>query len=619
VEAAIAQALGVQETNQQSLRTNLRDKHILLLLDNFEHLLPAATLVTDLLAIAPDLKVLATSREALHLYGEHELPVTPLQLPNLDDHLPPLTTLRKFGAIRLFVERAQAVQPDFELTPAESEAVARICAALDGLPLAIEMAAARVKWQPPPTLLAQLSQRLALRVSSTNSLPPRQQTLHRAIEWSYNLLNEAERQLFNRLGVFAGGCTAEAAEFVCTDATSANSGPTSPPDTSLLESLCDKSLLNHHLTNQGESRFWMLETIREYARGQLAASSSLAAARQRHADYFLMLAEAAQPHVKGTERQLLEIARLEREYDNIRTALAWLFHEPADESNIMKGLTLALSLTHFWTIRGAYSEGMHWIEAGLAIAPQPTLLRARLLNTLGHLVMHKGDVLRATALLEGALAIHQTLGHAAGQAASLQLLGILAGRQSDYNRTCDFFTRALEIERTVEPPTDNLPVLLNNLAIVAKRQGDYPRAESLLEESLAYKRQLGNQYGIATSLSELGSVALQQGHWPQAAARFQESLRLCAQLGNKPGVAWALLSLGFLAIAQGDAQRGARLLGCAASQREAIGQSLAADTERELNKYEPKARTQLGDTAFQALWAEGRGMTLDQAITYALA
>jgi predicted ATPase/transcriptional regulator with XRE-family HTH domain len=619
VEAAIAQALGVQESNQQSLRTHLRDKQLLLLLDNFEHLLPAATLVTELLAIAPGLKVLATSREALHLYGEHELPVTPLDLPDLNGHPPSPNAMRKFSAIRLFVERAQAVQPGFELTPAESEAVACICAALDGLPLAIEMAAARVKWQPPPTLLAQLSQRLALQVSSTRSLPPRQQTLHSAIEWSYNLLNAGERQLFNRLGVFAGGCTAEAAEFVCGSPASAGSAARSSPIISLLESLCDKSLLNHHLTDQGESRFWMLETIREYAREQLTAGGELAEACQRHADYFLELAEAAQPHVKGTERQLLEIARLEREYDNLRTALAWLFHEPADESNTTKGLMLALALSLFWAIRGAYSEGIHWIEAGLAIAPKPILLRARLLNTLGHLAMYKGDDQNATAILEQALALNQALGNDAGQAVSLQFLGILAGRQSDYNRASDLFTRALDIERTLEPPTTNLPVLLNNLAIVAKRQGDFPRAESLLEESLAHKRQLGNQYGIATSLSELGSVAFQQGHWPQAAARFQESLHLCAQLGNKPGVAWALLSLGFLAIAQGDAQRGARLLSCAAAQREAIGQSLGPDAQRELNEYERKARTQLGDTAFQALWADGRGMPLEQAINYALA
>ncbi|MCI0395956.1 MAG: tetratricopeptide repeat protein [Chloroflexi bacterium] len=623
VEVAIAQALGVRESGQQSLlaalESSLRGKDLLLLLDNFEHLLPAAALVADLLAAAPGLKVLVTSRETLRLYGERELPVAPLALPDLS-HLPPFNALLKFAAIQLFVERARAVKPDFKLTPDESEAVARICASLDGLPLAIEMAAARVKWQPPQTLLAQLNQRLALLAGSARGLAPRQQTLRSAIEWSYNLLTEVERQSFKGLGVFAGGCTAEAAEFVCGIVEAEGPMDIFPPlpYSLLLESLCDKSLLRHDLTAEGESRFSMLETIRECALEQLAAGGELAATRQRHAEYFLKLAQAARPHVSGSERQLPEMARLEREYDNLRAALAWLLHEPAHAANTAQGLALAYALAHFWTIRGDYSEGMRWIEAGLSVAPQPTLLRARLLNALGNFAMRKGDVLRATALQEQALALHRVLGHEAGQATSLQFLGILAGTQSDYDRAGDFFSRALEIERAFDPPTGNLPILLNNLAIVAKGQEDFPRAEALLEESLIYKRQSGNQHGIATSLHELGSVALEQDRWSQAMVWFRESLALCAQIGNRPGVASALVSLGFVAIALGEAERGARLLGCARAQWEAIGESLAPDVQRELDEYMPQARAQLGDATFHVAWAEGQAMTLEQAIAYAL-
>ncbi|MDQ5852217.1 MAG: adenylate/guanylate cyclase domain-containing protein, partial [Chloroflexota bacterium] len=360
VPATIATTLGVTEVGGQplveTLQRFLREKHLLLLLDNFEQVLPAAPLVAALLAAAPRLKVLVTSRSILGLYGEHDFLVPPLMLPD-PQRLPPLERLSQYEAVRLFIERAQAARADFTVTNENAPAVAEICARLDGLPLAIELAAARIRLFPPQALLQRMSSRLQLLTGGGRNLPARHQTLRATIEWSYSLLDQGEQALFARLGVFAGGCTLEAVEAVC--------NPEGDLAVDMLEgvaSLVDKSLLRQVEGPEGEPRFVMLETIHEYARERLAARGDGEAVRQRHAAYCLHLAEEAAPAVSETH-EVTWLNRLEAEHDNLRAALAWSLGSTGD---VALGMRLAAALADFWDSRMHMTEGRRWAAAALA-------------------------------------------------------------------------------------------------------------------------------------------------------------------------------------------------------------------------------------------------------------
>src|SRR6266852_4875421 len=373
VLSTIAQALGVQEQGSrpllEGLQDHLREKQLLLLLDNFEQVVSAAPVVAELLVAAPRLRVLMTSRTSLHLSGEHEFAVPPLSLPDLRD-LPPLDRLTQYGAIRLFIERAQAVKSDFALTKENAAAIAAICHQVDGLPLAIELAAGRSKLFSPQALLPRLRNRLKLLVGGAQDLPLRQQTLRGTIAWSYDLLDQAEKILFRRLAVFVGGCTLEAAEAVC------------HPDRDLegdvldaVERLVDKSLLRQEAQADGEPRLLMLETIREYALERLAASGETEATRRRHADYYLALAEQAEPLLAG-EQQVPWLNRLEQEHENLRAALTWVFQEAGGADLHLKAalreqtLRLVGALWSFWYIHCHYREGKQWLQAALALMAQ---------------------------------------------------------------------------------------------------------------------------------------------------------------------------------------------------------------------------------------------------------
>jgi predicted ATPase/class 3 adenylate cyclase len=599
VVPTIAQALGVKEGAGRPLLAMLQDelraKRRLLVLDNFEQLLPAATRVGELLAARPGLQVLVTSRAALHLRGEHEVAVPPLRLPARRPP-PPAAALSQYAAVELFIERATAVRADFAVTNANAPAVAEICHRLDGLPLAIELAAARVKVLTPQAMLARLEHRLTLLTGGPRDLPARQQTLRATIAWSYDLLTEAERALFRRLAVFVGGWTLDAAAAVC------------DPDGNLgldvldgVASLVDKSLVTQAEGQDGEPCYTMLETIREYATERLEESGEADALRRRHAAFFLALAEETEPHFMGA-RRFEWLARLTADHDNLRAALAWSRpdREPragptADAGEVHRRLVGALSW--FWFFGGHWSEGQGWTEGALAQAPDTgpprTAVWARLLWAAAVAAWNLGDYPTARARAEASLAIGRELGAPRLIAWPLFSLGLLAlytgdaaaarGRFAEsaarFRDAGDATTAALPLvmqgDATVafdrvaarELYEESLAigraagdswmitVSLTSLGRMALEDGDYPTARALCEEGLAARREMGDKWSLAISLASLGDVARCEGAHERAATLFEQSLVLSRDVGTRPNIAWALCGLGFVACHQGDLPR----------------------------------------------------------------
>jgi len=559
VPLAIAQALGLRDAGAgealESAIAALREKELLLLLDNFEQILPAAPDIAALLAACPRLVVLVTSREALRLRGEHELPVPPLALPDRERRAP--DELARYAALDLFLQRARAVRPGFELTVENGAAIAEICRRLDGLPLAIELAAARVKLLPPRALLARLEHRLRVLVGGARDLPARQQTMRDAIAWSYELLSGAEQALFRLLAVFEGGCTLEAAEAVCSAAAPDGDGDALDVLQGLT-ALADKSMLRAGDDAAGEARVGMLETVREYGLEQLEAAGQAEAARRAHAAYYLSLAEEAEPELRGAA-QVEWLERLDAEWANLRAALEWLLRQ----GELTNGLRLAGALRRFWLVRGYPSEGRGWLERLLQRAEAegvavPAMARAKALNAAGVLAWSQGDYARAVTLCEAALALYRAGDDTEGMALSLNHLGFVAADQGESSHAAALLTESLRLYRRLDD-TWGIARTLGDLGVMAAQQGDFAEATRLLEESLPLRRGLGNKRGIAVALSNLGNVAVDQGDYRRATALFEESVLLARELGNKKGIALSLNSLGDVAAAQGAAERAAAL------------------------------------------------------------
>jgi predicted ATPase len=586
---AIAQTLGLPESGDrspsESLKAYLSDKQMLILLDNFEHVLEAAPQVAELLATCPRLKVLVTSRAVLHLRGEKEFPVRPLALPD-PKRLPPFETLSQYAAVALFIQRALDVKPEFAVTNANAPAVAEICARLDGLPLAIELAAAWIKLFPPQALLGRLESRLKLLTGGARDLPPRQQTLRGTIAWSYDLLAKEEKALFRRLSVFAGGFTLDAAESVCsaagevdrsTSGTGADdrsggapagagdnrsSRPTDhSPDPLEIEvldgiaSLADKSLLQQVTREPGdaEPRFGMLEVIREYGLECLATSGEAPAIRRRHASYFLTLVEEAEPELRGPQRGVW-LQRLEMEHDNLRAALAWaalVWSEEGGEA--AAALRLGRALWEFWWVQGYLAEGREGLARLLALtgAPEYVAERAKALHRAGVLACDQGDYAAARALHEESLAVSSKLGDRRGIATSLNNLAHVARLQGDYPAAQELYGESLAIGRNLGDRR-LIAFSLDGLGMMARYQGDYAAARGFYEESLALGRELGDRQSVAIVLNNLGWVAQDQGDYAAARAFYEESLLLKRGLGDRRGVAFSLNGLGLVALCQGD-------------------------------------------------------------------
>jgi predicted ATPase/class 3 adenylate cyclase len=647
----IAQTLSVRERPGESLADTLhhylRDKRDLLVLDNLEQLRDAGPMVTALLTRAASVKALVTSRAPLHLSSEHEYPVSPLAFPDVDV-AETLEQLAAYEAVQLFLERAQAVKPEFELTSENGQSVAEICARLDGLPLAIELAAARVRILSPEALLGRLSRRLTLLIGGALDAPARQRTLRDAIDWSYGLLDPAEQRLFAGLSVFLGGCTVEAAEAVCT--------PAAELDATVFDgiaSLVDMSLVRQGDGPGGEPRFSMLETIREYALERLERSGKEEVFRQRHADYFTAFAEQAEPEILGAD-QLAWIERLEPDRDNFRSALGWLIERRQGE----RALRLIGSLRRAWVARGYLSETRSWLEAafvhGAAVPPE---VEAKARYGLGRVALVQGDYDQAIPSLEESTRLFREVSETEGLVFSLADLGFLAtaqGRHEDAQRLAEE-SLAVATAAAKERP---VAAALHSLACTKLAAGEYAEARSLFEESLALRRSLGDKRNIANSLSYLGSLALLEEAYNRAAAFLDESLALGRELGNQLLVATTLANQSLVALAAGDTEQAATLgteslalshelgdkrttveclhvlAGVAAVQGEPLRAALLAGAAESLHaaiKAPPSpaeravsepfmsiARAAVDDDSFEAAWERGRLMSYEAAVAYAL-
>ena len=553
----IAQTLALKENADQPLtnllKAYLRDRHFLLLLDNFEQVISAAIQVANLLAACPRLKVIVTSREVLHVQGEHEFAVSPLAVP-APTYVYDLATLSQYEAVTLFISRAQAAKPDFQVTNANAPAVAEICIRLDGLPLAIELAAARIKLLSPQALLARLSQRLLVLTGGARDAPERQQTLRNTIEWSYNLLDPNEQRLFRRISYSFGGSTLEAAEAICTEP-----GDREEQVLNGVASLIDKSLLQQ--TEAGEwPRLLMLETVREYALERLAASNEeMEKTWQAHALYYLELAEQAALELRGPQ-QAVWLERLEIEHDNLRAAMRWVLERWEKWHHGEMALRLGGALEPFWQMRSYLNEGQDFLQRALAGSEgaNPSL-RAKALNAAGNLALDQYDLTRAEVLCEQSLLLYRELGNKQGIATSLYTLGLVAHLRSQYEVARSLYEESLVLFKEVGDRW-GIASALSHVADLAFAQGDYTRSYALIEESLAHFKELSDKWSIGYILLQVVGIASYQGEYARTHALAEESLAIHRELGDKEGIALALHQWGGVFLNQGDYARAGPLL-----------------------------------------------------------
>jgi predicted ATPase/DNA-binding CsgD family transcriptional regulator len=557
----IASAFGLSDTDEwplfERLSTTLREKHLLLVLDNFEQIVLAATHLANVLQVCPGLKMLVTSRAVLHVRGEYEFLVTPLALPNperLADH----ERVSQVASVALFLERTQAILPDFHVTTENAAAIAEICLRLDGLPLAIELAAARIKLLPPQALLTRLNHRLHVLTEGTRDLPLRQQTLRNTLAWSYELLTEQEQYLFGQLSVFVGGCTLEAAEAVC-DALGNASADQVGSVLECVASLIDKNLVQQQAQRDGEPRLMMLETIREYGLEVLETSGKIEDTRWAHATYYLRLAEEAESQLSGPQ-QISWFERLEREHDNLRATLSWFLEQGSNAQSSELALRLGGALAQFWEIRGYMSDGRHWLERVLSIGRGVrSAVRAKALIGAGRIASFQDDFGPAEALCREGLALYRELGDRQGSAAALSFLGYAAMMRSRYAEAGSLLEEALALFREVGDPVGSVSVLYL-LANVLMFQGDYARAHALLEESRVRSKEAGDVQNHAASLMLLGLILLFQGDLARAHVCLEECLAVSREVGYKRNLGLSILFLGMVAWLQGDVARARSLL-----------------------------------------------------------
>jgi predicted ATPase/DNA-binding SARP family transcriptional activator len=627
----------------------------LVLLDDFDTLVPCARLLSDLLAANPRLKLIVTSRIVLNLRGEYIYALAPLELPDLET--PPASAeLGQIESIALFVERARQVKTGFGLNKENALSVARICACLDGLPLAIELAAARSKLLSPQAILAYLCAAegpgaLHFLSGSLRDQPERQRTLGKTIEWSYTLVDPAGQRLFARLGIFIDGFTLQSAGEVGSDNTHLQDGDVFTTLTTLL----DTSLIRRVEGAGGEPRFSMLQTLRDYALERLRDRHESDAVRRRHAEFFLKLAESAGAGLKGPQQEVW-LKRLEAENGNLRAALQWAI----DQHAVVLGLSLAGALWRYWYARGDLFEGRQWLERLLALGedmPVPAAVRARALNGAGVLARNQGDFCQAARLLEMASGLFREAQDGSSQAEVLGSLGATLNDQGSYLQARAFFEECLRLQEsqgdvwgqamTLSNLATNLIVCnedharahhllekslalrrnlgdktgmgytLNNLGVVSLRLGDIGQAERLVGESLAIFRGLGNKVGIVVALNSLGEIVWERGNLSGAAGLYCEGLQICRETGDKEDTVIALEELAHIALAQRLPDRGCRLLGAAEALRDQMGLQVYPDERLRHAQLVQKTMAQLAQPAFSQAWAQGRLMTFAQAIDYA--
>jgi predicted ATPase/DNA-binding XRE family transcriptional regulator len=647
----IARTLGLKDTGSQSpmqvVEHYLHARRVLLLLDNFEQVMGAARSVLYLVTSCPGVKVLVTSREPLNVRGEQQFPVDTLAVPDADP-LPPLDRLLDYPAVALFVDRASSVRADFSLTLDNAEAIAQVCRRLDGLALAIELAAARTRVFTPQQIAARLDHRLNLLTGGSRDMPPRQQTLRAAIEWSYNLLAAGEQTLLRRMSVFAGGFSLSAVEATC------NPNADLPLDVlDGIGSLLDKSLVRQGPWVGEQARFTMLETIREYAEERLAASGEAPDIRRSHAEYYLALAESAGVQFIGSE-QAMWLDLLEADHDNVRSALRWAI----DCGEADFAAQLCGALWQFWSRRGYYREGRDWVLKALSMpGAGPARQRAKALAVAGFLAYVQGDFAAMPACFDESLSISRQLGYTEGEAYALEGLGIVAHHRDDYPLATSRFNESMALfERLGDTwGTANSLFRLGNVAL---NEGRYADARQLHEQSLRLRRSVGDSGRIASSLLHLGEVARCCGDYEEAGRSYEAALELYRQLGGKDGIASSLHNLGHVRSRSGDyasavdcftrglllfvelgdklsiiecvaglagvyAATGkpkiaARLLGASEAALESLNTGLDPADQIEFERNVDLARSQVGPDLFASLWAEGRALEIDGATSLAL-
>ena len=613
VPQAAASALGIPEQPGRSLTESLvhylRGRSALLLFDNCEHLVSAcAALADDLLRGCPAVRIVATSREGLRVPGELTYLVPPLSLP--DSNRPPqVESLMEHEATRLFAARAAFNRPGFAVTEGNASSVAHVCRRLDGMPLAIELAAARVRVLTVEQIAARLDDRFRLLTGGSRTALPRQQTLRAAMDWSYDLLAERERTLLRRLSVFAGGWTFEAAQTICP-----GDGVEAADYLDLLTSLVDKSLVLAEIRN-GDSQYRLLETVRQYGRDKLHEAGESVAVQRRHLGWYLKLARRAEAELLGPQ-QVAWIERLDAEHDNLRVALEWSVAQARDAD---AGMRLAGALQWFWFIRGYWSEGRRWLEAALALkrkALSSGLIRA--IHGAARLARFQGDYDRARALSEEGLAVSRRLEDREGRVSFLISLGAVELHQGDYARAAVAFEESLVLSRALGDK-GLISTALTDLGVVARIEGDFERAEALLAESLALSRDVGGKWQIALSLHSLGMVAFRRSDYDRATGLYAESLVLATQVRDRWVVDDCLDGLAAVACARGHYEHAARMLGAADALRDLLGYRPLAAEQSDHDRCVATARVGLGDAAFATAWSEGRTMTPEQVIADALA
>jgi predicted ATPase/DNA-binding CsgD family transcriptional regulator len=607
VPFTVARALGLHDVRGSDplaqLATVLDGRQILLVLDNLEHLLPAGPWVADLLQTCPGVKALVTSRERLRITGEQEMPVFPLTLPDRASSLS-FDELSESAAVRLFTARTQASDPAFSLTPETVDVVAEVCRRLDGLPLAIELAAAHAKVLPPGALLTRLERRLPLLIGGARDAPARQRTMRDTIAWSHDLLSAEERALFRRLAVFAGGCTLEAAESV--------SGATL--DTlDLVASLVDRSLLRRVDGGTGEPRFWLLETIREFAWEQLAASGDEEETRRRHAMWCLALAERSNVRDRSSADVRAGLDRLEAERDNMRAAMVWLL----DSGEVETALRLGAQLERLWLIRGPAREGRVWLDRALAAATAHSTspaIRGQAAQSASILAWMEGAFDEAAVLAGESLALAREGGTEVDGVWALNLLGMAATSLGRYDEAASYLDAALAHYHQLGAGR-GISIILTNRAVVA----DPAQARGYLDEALARCRQSGAQaIQLVIVLNELGRLACLDGNVIEAGQRFGESLRICWSILDLWSLPKALEGLACLAVLTSQPERAVRLAAAAAALRERTGGPVMVADRGYYEQIVQRARQHLSPASFAAAWDKGRELPLADVVADAL-
>ena len=617
VPQTVATVLGIRKLPQHSftdaLSAELSGQQILLVMDNCEHLIDAtAQLVETLLRAAPRLRILATSREALGVPGETVWRVPSLSVPDPDQPVH-LESLLEFEAARLFVDRAVAVDPAFAVTGRNVTTIAEVCHRLDGIPLAIELAAARLNVLSLDQINSRLKDRFRLLTGGSRTAVARQRTLEATVDWSYELLAEPERRLLCRLSIFPAGWTLDAAEEVC-------SGDPIAVDDMLdhLSRLVDKSLVSVEAASEVDPaagrRYRFLDTVRQYGRERLMRAGESEMVRDRHLAYFTTMVQRVEPELGGAD-QVLWLNRLQILHDDFRSALDWGLATPGRSET---ALELVAALWWFWTKRGYFSEGRQRLERALAAASHSSPgLRARALIGLSHLTMFEGDNDRTMVLLDECLALAREAGDFGTMALTLGFQALTAAERGDFERSGQFAAEGLAVApQSGDPKSRALP--LRMLGYVAVHASDYERASTAFEESIYLVRQAGEQWGLGILLGDLAGLRLLQGRYPDALALGREAILLCEELGDRRGVAWSLGTLATAQAAEGHSDRAARLWGASACALEAMGVPRQLTIKRVQDRFLDVAKASMGEQAFQAASFQGRAMSLRQAVQFAL-